>query len=410
MQIKKRSLPMYIFLNCITLGIYGFIVSMHIGDEINELCKGDGEKPRFGYAGAVMFRGIPGCLGIITGLIFGLMGSSIFNIGLGLGIELPNSGAYKAILIFSSMTLFGLGFSSVGSLISGIYLKYWWYKQANRLKLNANRYGLTVKEGGTDNFLFHTVMETLFSPITVLLFTLSFLMPGLIVWLISLSESLGAVVAANILLFFFTIPLMFFGMELTTGSNFAMYFIFKNLNRYADVYRNGAKPFDPMGYEYYPSLENKYPNCLPEMISPKNNEDIEQKLNEVLELVERNDNNAGEYRTNYYDAPAAAATGNITCTCGSCAGYTFDLPAGEEVIIGKDPKNASIVIDAAYKEISRKHVGVCFDVSRNMYRVTDYSSNGTWADGVRMVKDQPSYFGAGTVLKLANDKNIFRLG
>ena len=104
-----------------------------------------------------------------------------------------------------------------------------------------------------------------------------------------------------------------------------------------------------------------------------------------------------------------AAVGSLVGVKGACAGYNFDLAPGEEIIIGKDAKVSSVVIDPAYKEISRKHVSVIFDPSANVYRVTDYSSNGTWADGQRLTRGETVNLRSGTVLKLANDKNIFRL-
>ncbi len=392
MQIKKRSFPMYVFLNCLSLGIYGLIVSMQINKEINALCKGDNEQPRFTYLAAVMFRGIAPAVGLIIGLITGLAG--IDSIGFGF---IPRMGAYKAIAVFSSMLTFGIIFTAVGSLISGIYLNYWWYKQANRLKLNAGRYGLTVKESGTDNFVFRTAMELLFIPISVILFALSFAIPAFIIWLITLAESAGAAVFAVILLLLFAIPLMFFGMELTTGANFAMFFMFKNLNRFADVYRNGATPFDPMAYEYYPSVANKYPNFIPGMISG----------NAVMGAAPAvNDDPRGEE----VSTGVLGTTGTLIGINGSCAGYNFDLTSGEEIIIGKDAKVSMVVIDPAYKEISRKHVGVCYDIIRDQYRVVDYSSNGTWANGRKLIPGQEVYLSHGTELKLANDKNTFRLG
>jgi uncharacterized membrane protein len=104
------------------------------------------------------------------------------------------------------------------------------------------------------------------------------------------------------------------------------------------------------------------------------------------------------------------AKGNIMGLQGSFAGYNIDLPSGEEIIIGKDAKVASIVIDTSYKEISRKHVGISYDASQDVYRVTDYSSNGTWANDVKVQPGAQTIQRRGTVLKLANDKNTFRLG
>ena len=379
MRIQKRSLAKYIFLNCLTLGIYGFIVGNAISKEINALCKGDGEQPKFSYAGAVALRGIAPALGITIGLILGI--ASVGSIGL---FNLPYMGGAKALLIFVSMLEFGILFTALGTIVSGIYLKYWWYKQASRLKLNANRYGLKVKESGTDTYLYRTVMEIFFIPISIILVIASCAIPLFTIWLITLADSLGAYIFAVILLFIFALPLMFFGMELTTGANFSMFFIFKNLNRYADKYRDGAKPFDPMAYEYYPSVDNFYPNYLHGLVK------VEPKP--------------------VPPTPPVSSAGSLIGVKGSCAGYNFDLNSGEEIVIGKDAKVSMVVIDTIYKEVSRKHVGVCYDIITNQYRVVDYSSNGTWANGSKLVTGKEYYLPSGTELKLANDKNIFRLG
>ena len=42
MTIQKRSFAMYVLLNCLTLGIYGAVVSNKIGQEVDALCEGDG--------------------------------------------------------------------------------------------------------------------------------------------------------------------------------------------------------------------------------------------------------------------------------------------------------------------------------------------------------------------------------
>lgn len=379
MQIKKRSLPLYIFLNCITLGIYGFIVSMSIDNEINAICNGDDEEPRFSYAGAVMLRGISSFVGIVVGLIVSLV--AFDKIG---GVYLDFFGRYgeiKAAVVFIAMAVFGLLFTTLGSIISGIYHKYWWYKQANRLKVNANRYDIEVKESGTDNILFRTVIEVFIFPVTVVLIGMSILIPGLLIWLITLAESTGAYVFAAILAFVFSVPLMLFGMELTTGANFATYFVFKNLNRFADVVANGAKPFDKMAYKYYPSNESIIGNVVAQSVIAT------PPVTPTLPVFE----------------------GSLVGLKGSCAGYNFELTPGEEFIIGKDANMSSIVIDPSYKEISRKHCGITYNQTTDNFSIIDYSSNGTWANEIKLSKGEVAYFPKGTVIKLANDKNTFRL-
>lgn len=329
MQIKKRSLPMYIFLNCITLGIYGFVVANQMNREIDAICKGDGQRPRFGYVATAFLALIP---------VFG-----------------------------------------------PIYYLYWWYQQANRLQMNAGRYGIKIKENGTEIFLMRTVLEVPLIVVTYIEIVAALIVPTIIVVLFSLIAPVLGIIFGII----FALILLVFGKELTAGANISNYYMMKNLNRMADVYRNGALPYDPMGYEYYPSFENNYVNM--KKVEPAKAEPP------IVEPFEE-------------EPPMVKASGQLIGVKGSCAGYSFELASGEEVVIGKDAKMSSVVIDPAYKEISRKHVSICYDITRDQYRVTDFSSNGTWANGEKLTNGQSVYLYRGTELKLANDKNIFRLG
>jgi len=394
MQIQNRKLPVYVILNCLTLGIYGFIVNQQIGNEINALCKGDGEKPALSYAGAIMIRGISTFLGVLTGLILGLVLQSAMDPLVGF---IPGMGGTKAIAVFASILVCEIAFTLIGSILSGIYLNYWWYKQANRLKLNANRFDLVVKERGTDMFLFRTVLNILFIPITVIIFALSLFIPFVIAWLITLANSIGADVFAVVFITVCAIPLMLFGPELTTGGLFSFFFVTKNINRYAAVYRNGARPFDPMAYEYYPSVNNHYIRSLPGFVSGAG---VAVSGGEVI--VPETDQLTGPMTDHI-------STGSLIGMSGTCAGYNFEISPGEEIIIGKDASEASVMIDPSYKEISRKHLGVSYDVIQDVYLVTDYSSNGTWANGQRLQRGVRTTQRHGTVLKLATDKNTFRL-
>lgn len=384
MQIKKRTLPMYIFLNVITLGIYGFIVCSEINEEIEAICKGDGEKPRLKYSGALLIRSIPIALGLIFGLVAGIIAGSV-----------------AAVFLFMAIGLLAFSYT-FGSAVSGIYYNYWWYQQANRLKLNAHRYGLEIKESGTDHFLFRTAIGLLFIPVTVAAFVSALLVPSFIVWLISLAGATDVVVTfICIIIFIVAFCLSVFGVELSAGANFSMYFMFKNLNRFADAARNGGRHFDSMNYEYYPSLENQFPKFLPGVI------------NGMPAFVDNGDTHYGAGGSDSNPIPQidppAPAGGCIIGLGGSCQGYKFEFDAGEELIIGKDAKLSSIVIDPAYKEVSRKHVGVRLDVVSGKYIVTDYSSNGTFVNGNRLESNKQTYLPRGTELKLANGKNSFRL-
>jgi hypothetical protein len=119
-----------------------------------------------------------------------------------------------------------------------------------------------------------------------------------------------------------------------------------------------------------------------------------------------------QYEEDSFTVPLTDAidSGSVIGLKGTCTGYTFNITSGEEIIIGKDAKMASIVIETAYKEISRKHVGISYDVIQDLYHVTDYSMNGTWADGQRLQRGVRTIQHHGAVLRLANEKNTFRLG
>ena len=174
------------------------------------------------------------------------------------------------------------------------------------------------------------------------------------------------------------------------------------MNRYSDAVANGAAGFDRLGYNYYPSRESFYPGYLPRLLGG----DFAGKQ----PIIVRDDSKDDRKKDDRRDVVDHADVGKLVGLKGSCAGYSFDLNPGEEIVIGKDAKLSSVVIDTAYKEVSRKHVGITYEVLSNAYRVVDYSSNGTKANGNRLTKDSPTVLPKGTIIELANGKNSFRLG
>ena len=93
---------------------------------------------------------------------------------------------------------------------------------------------------------------------------------------------------------------------------------------------------------------------------------------------------------------------------GSFKGQSIGLPAGKEVIIGKD-NVYDIVIDMAYKEVSRKHTGIIYDAVRNEYRIVDYSMNGTYVNGNRLERGREYRIYEGSRISLGNGENILEL-
>lgn len=84
-----RNIVVYILLNIITLGIYGYYFIYKLAQDVNEMCKDDGQK----------------------------------------------TGGLAAFILLSFVTF-------------GIYAYYWYYQVANRLQANAPKYGITVTESG----------------------------------------------------------------------------------------------------------------------------------------------------------------------------------------------------------------------------------------------------------------------
>ena len=85
-----RSIVMYILLTIVTCGIYGYYFIYKLAQDVNEMCREDGQK----------------------------------------------TGGLVAFILLSYVTC-------------GLYAYYWYYQLANRLQLNAPRYGIVVMESGT---------------------------------------------------------------------------------------------------------------------------------------------------------------------------------------------------------------------------------------------------------------------
>lgn len=107
--------------------------------------------------------------------------------------------------------------------------------------------------------------------------------------------------------------------------------------------------------------------------------------------------------------PAAqAAMGQVMCIKGVATGQGFSLPETSKVVVGKNPQYANLLIQSPH--VSNVHCSIRYKAATNTYIVKDHSSNGTYVNGVRLQKDVPLVFPAGTVLQLADGSNEIRLG
>ena len=113
-------------------------------------------------------------------------------------------------------------------------------------------------------------------------------------------------------------------------------------------------------------------------------------------------------------APAVPAAvtmhpmGKVQCTKGAAMGRGFQLPKDRKVIVGKSPQKSNLVVNDQH--ISNIHCSIRYNPENNTYSVIDHSTNGVFVNGVRLQKDVPVIYPAGTVLSLADGNNEITLG
>lgn len=105
---------------------------------------------------------------------------------------------------------------------------------------------------------------------------------------------------------------------------------------------------------------------------------------------------------------AVPVMGRVMCTKGAAAGQGFSLPEQSKVVVGKSNHNANLII--SHPHISNIHCSIRYKAATNTYIVKDHSMNGTFVNGVRMQKDVPMEYPAGTTLQLADGSNEITLG
>ena len=102
--------------------------------------------------------------------------------------------------------------------------------------------------------------------------------------------------------------------------------------------------------------------------------------------------------------------GKITSLSGMDKGATYTIKDGEEIIIGKDPNTANIIIDKKYEKISRRHCGIKYDAENDIYMVIDYSMNGTYINSVKQLsKNIYVKVPKGTIINLAKENIDYKL-
>lgn len=117
----------------------------------------------------------------------------------------------------------------------------------------------------------------------------------------------------------------------------------------------------------------------------------------------------GKKPTSHIPAASRAAGAALEGVAGMYAGSSYPLEPNQPVILGRDPVYAKIVFSQGAQKISRRHCEVMFNSQVQKYRVTDFSSNGTYVNGSRLPANSPVLLTRGTELALGDNNNIIRL-
>lgn len=100
--------------------------------------------------------------------------------------------------------------------------------------------------------------------------------------------------------------------------------------------------------------------------------------------------------------------GYVCVSKGIAKGQGLMLPQSRKVVVGKNRKNANLVINNVH--VSNVHCSIRYNAERNIFIVKDHSSNGTFINGERLQKNVPMECPVGTVLTLADGQDEIYLG
>lgn len=251
-------------------------------------------------------------------------------------------------------TMFYLWAFLLGIVTLGIVPLVWFYKAMERLKDNGYRYGVNVKHSGAE----------------------------FILWML-----LGSLIAVG--------PIVALCYFVSDVNQFSDYVGIVPAKRYSD------NPLERLQIEkepFYVYDENG------NIVNPENGQVVDAFGNVITPESDLG-SEPGSEPTMY-----AKNAGNISWISGDYSGYSFPVNPGEEVIVGRDPSIANIIIDQRFTTVSKRHCGIRFDQNTQLYTVTDYSSNGTFINGgIKLESNKPLQLASDTVVSIGNGENSFRL-
>lgn len=100
--------------------------------------------------------------------------------------------------------------------------------------------------------------------------------------------------------------------------------------------------------------------------------------------------------------------GAVVVLTGEYKNVSIPVRNGEQIKLGRDASKCHLVFQNEH--VSRLHCGVSFDPRVGVYRVTDYSTNGTFTrNGERLMKNTPQVCRKGTILRMGKSGEEFLL-
>jgi pSer/pThr/pTyr-binding forkhead associated (FHA) protein len=108
-------------------------------------------------------------------------------------------------------------------------------------------------------------------------------------------------------------------------------------------------------------------------------------------------------------APAGAGPkAELVCLAGEYQGAKIPLEDGKGLVLGTSSTDSQLVLKGT--GVSRRHCEVLYNAAAGSFKVTDFSTNGTFdKNGTRLPKGEAVEVRAGDSISLVDDSNVFRL-
>ena len=147
-------------------------------------------------------------------------------------------------------------------------------------------------------------------------------------------------------------------------------------------------------------------------IQQDSNDDYEEAGTDILDIKKEISYEEEPVNLDIANEDVPEKKGHITAISGKEKGASYPISDGEEIIIGKDPKCAHIIVSNEYQKVSRIHCGIKYDAANDKYIVIDYSTNGTYINSItngRLTKGVYTPLPKGTIINLSKEAIDFKL-